>query len=213
MRRAKSKILWGLAAVLGAAVLFLGIFWAYRFFSQAPTLADQVAPLQQAGVQALSDLESTASLPITQEEGKYRIKDTQNSGIQITRAGEEPEDKTGFELTFPESQKDPLEVKLDEQRTLTVQDQNAEEGKASLLSRETLVREAASSFFSRLFPKQDASSLQYLRYQSGRKTVLYSYQKDQASGERTLKNWILYERGYRTGKGKLPIHQCQAPPQ
>jgi hypothetical protein len=85
-------------------------------------------------------------------------------------------------------------VKLDEQRSILIQDNGKEKFSNQILTNEI---EKESSALGGVRAELSGEP-QYLKYSSGRKSIYYSYQKDQAMGERKLKNWLIYQEGTGT---------------
>ena len=203
-------------------MLLLPVF-AYLIWtgiSSPATLATLTDSYQGAGTQVKQDFQTLPVLPLTETDQAYTIADTTSDGIDITFANQTDNNQqtteNKLELSFPKDYSKPLEVKLDDTRTVTITDLSGKSDyTATTLSQDTgdqpFGSEASKSgedqeegFFQRLlslggFASQSESETpqNYLQYtsQDERKSLLYAYQKDQASGEKKLKHWTLYQKG------------------
>ncbi|MFZ1616115.1 MAG: FG-GAP and VCBS repeat-containing protein, partial [Flavobacteriales bacterium] len=194
------------------------------------TLTDDYA---ETGTQVKQDLELHPALSLTETDDAYTATDTKD-GIDIQFANQTETLKTDetpkLNVTFPKDYTKPLEVKLDDKRTIRITDLG---GKADYQA-DTLALEAQTpeqtgestpgfwqNLSSSLTPKsnQQKASPHYLRYTSrdDRKSLLYAFQKDQASGEKQLKHWTLYRNGsgqetesYQFENAKVRLNNGQA---
>ncbi|MBP5993277.1 MAG: FG-GAP repeat protein, partial [Candidatus Moranbacteria bacterium] len=130
--------------------------------------------------------------------------------------------KPGLSLSFPKTLDQPLEIKLDEQRIITLTDQNNHDLKPELLSDTSVTPsgvEGSSSAWQRFLDKlgmteKEDDKSTYLSYQNQRKTILYTLKKDQATNEKQLKSWTLYQSGngieheaYRIDHAQVKINE------
>ncbi|MCW1888720.1 MAG: FG-GAP-like repeat-containing protein [Candidatus Moranbacteria bacterium] len=195
----KSKTLLKLS-LIGAFFIITAffIFFLFRYLNTPDTLNQEIKSFQKGGEQALNDLKTLPSVNLTEEEDSYTIEDILSEGIEITYPNQEnkEEDKPKTKVSLPKDYTKPIEIKLDNERIITIEDENNQGYTSDTLQVE---KEEKTSFFSQLLKKQEVANT-YLRYQNDRKTLLYAYQRDRASGERKLKNFIFYENG--TGEEK-----------
>jgi hypothetical protein len=188
-----------LLSLIGAFFLLTAffVFFLFRYLNTPDTINQEIKNFQKGGEQALSDLSTLPSVNLTEEEESYTIEDTLSEGIEITYPNQEnKEEKPKTKVSLPKDYTKPIEIKLDNERTITIQDENNQGYTSDTLQME---KEEETSFFSQFLKKQETANT-YLRYQSDRKTLLYSYQRDRATGERKLKHWTFYESG--TGEEK-----------
>src|SRR3989338_5314366 len=222
-------------AGLSLAFLFLPLFivlWII-FGRGEPTFQSALAPFQEAGKQAQEDLSSLPAQAFTEDKENFHLVDATPTGMDIRFAGEEKPtpteeeqkaaDAKAFALTFPKDYSKPLEVKLDEKRSVMVTDLGGSSTYTGTLLTDAPTDTPSSVIPARLdsarlaqagiqgenwFQKilksldprvkpEDDKKKQYLTYtdQDQRKLISYVYQKDQATGEKKLKQWVLYREG------------------
>src|SRR3990167_1537404 len=220
-------------AGLSLAFLFLPLFivlWII-FGRGEPTFQSALAPFQEAGKQAQEDLSSLPAQAFTEDKENFHLVDATPTGMDIRFAGEEKPtpteeeqkaaDAKAFALTFPKDYSKPLEVKLDEKRSVMVPDLGGSSTYAGTLLTDAPTDTPSSviparldsarlaqagiqdenwfqKFKNTLFPKKAAATeAKYLTYtdKDQRKLISYVYQKDQATGEKKLKQWVLYREG------------------
>src|SRR3990167_2469730 len=222
-------------AGLSLAFLFLPLFivlWII-FGRGEPTFQSALAPFQEAGKQAQEDLSSLPAQAFTEDKENFHLVDATPTGMDIRFAGEEKPtpteeeqkaaDAKAFALTFPKDYSKPLEVKLDEKRSVMVTDLGGSSTYTGTLLTDAPTDPPSSVIPARLdsarlaqagiqgenwFQKilksldprvkpEDDKKKQYLTYtdQDQRKLISYVYQKDQATGEKKLKQWVLYREG------------------
>ncbi|MEI7750071.1 MAG: glycine-rich domain-containing protein [Candidatus Moraniibacteriota bacterium] len=107
------------------------------------------------------------------------LSSTSGVSLRRTNSGFEAKDdgQADFKIDFPTNYGNPIAVTLAEGKTITITDQSAKSAEGILLT------------------DQASGHSTSLRYgMDDRKTVYYSYQKYD-SGERKLKNWVLYATG------------------
>ncbi len=211
---------------LKSVLLILGLLmvpvFGYFMWSSPDTLDIALSQYGGAGGGVRQDFEALPTLPLTEEKDAFTLTDNTSDGIDIQFVNQSDAPALGTEtpklnLSFPKDYSKPIEIKLDDKRTVSITDLS---GKSDY-SVETLGQEMLwtqpenASFFQKLFPKKDKTPRTYLRYQSDddRKSLLYAYQKDQAVGEKKLKHWTLYERGdgieqesYRIEQAKVKVN-------
>ena len=182
--------------LLTLAFLSLPAFLWLFSRSETETLTDILQPYDQAGEHTKQDLSQIASLPIHEEDGVFRMEDNGKQGIDISYANQEKKEETPsvFSLVFPKESGKPLEIKLDEQRIITLEDLKNQDLTPSLLSDSS---EESLSLWQKLKDrfKQREEASSYLAYSNQRKTILYTLKKDQATDEKKLKSWTLYQKG------------------
>jgi formylmethanofuran dehydrogenase subunit C len=183
--------------VLGAflmTVVFGYLIW--RYMSAPTTIQKEIQNFGKAGQQALDDLRALPSVELTEEDNKYVITDILSEGIQIkypNQEEKEEEKKPESKVSFPKNYAEPIEIKLDEKRTITIKDENGAGYDADIVSGSS--QDPSATWLQKFFPLDKPQDKSYLRYQNDRKTLLYTYQRDRAIGERKLKHWTFYEEG------------------
>ena len=213
-------------SLLTLAFLSLPVFLWLFSRPETQTLTTLLAPYQQAGEHTKQDLSQIASLPVHEADGVFRMEDDGQQGIQIAYANQAQaaeETTPGLSLSFPKTLDQPLEIKLDAERIITLTDQNNHDLKPELLSDRAVIPAEAGiqeSWFKKLLktldprvkPEDDTKS--YLSYQNQRKTILYTLKKDQATNEKQLKSWTLYQSGngieteaYRIDHAQVKINE------
>lgn len=176
------------------------------------TLNDEVKDFQKAGESALSDLQALPAVDLIEEEESYVIQDNLDEGIEITypnQAGESVEaKKPKTKISLPKDYAQPIEIKLDGQRIITLKDDNGGGYKSDVLDSANGGENA--TWLQKIFGLNKGKSEQsYLRYQNGRKSILYSYQRERATGERKLKNFIFYEEGNGEEKESYSVENAR----
>jgi hypothetical protein len=198
-------------------IILLLSFGIYKYLTRPlPTLNADLAKISAVGEKVKEDLQTMPSVALAQTDQGWEVKDDlkdegikiennseNGDGLQIEYPNGKPEDseppKKEITLAFPKDYSKPIEVKLDEQRSIFITDNSKEK-----FSNQILVNEIENSQDSKdaILGNPKMASLEeepkYLKYSSGRKSIYYSYQKDQALGERKLKNWIVYKKGSGT---------------
>jgi hypothetical protein len=191
------------------------VFW----HASTPTLETDLSKYQKAGDEVKQSLSSLPALPITEDDRHYTIEDTRKDGIQITYANQTDtalaatpdQEKPSLTLRFPKQYaSDPIEVQIAEGKSILIQDKNAkgdyaveslslgsptskleinerQPSKNPISWLQSLLRGSAS--------QSDQKEKSYLSYtdQSKRITTYYAYGHDQATGEKQLKNWQVYD--------------------
>ena len=196
------------------------VFGWIIFGREEPTFQSALTPFQEAGKQAQEDLTSLPAQAFTEDKENFHLVDTTPTGMDIRFAGEEKPTLTdeekkaeidkAFTLTFPKDYSKPLEVKLDDKRSIMVTDLGGSSSYTGTLLTDAPIEAPSLSFplspqenlfqkfYNNIFPKKaEAAPAKYLTYtdQDKRKLISYVYQKDQASGEKKLKQWVLYREG------------------
>ena len=233
---------------LKSALLTFGIlsipFFGYLIWNlseASPTLTMLPKQYQEAGNRVKQDFESMSALPLTEDKESYRITDTASDGIDIKFINQgEPtltegeQKKPVLTLSFPKDYSQPLEVKLDDTRTITITDlsgkkdytidtlsQEYRDQSPEGLTPQLGEKEKQGLFESILSLRSKAAQSatlpqSYLRYTSkdGRKSLLYAFQKDQSTGEKKMKHWTLYRSGdgieqeeYQFKNAKIKVNQ------
>ena len=217
-----------LIPALLALPAFIWLFW--HFSHQVPTLTDTLKTFDQAGQVTLQDLSTLPSLPVTEDQDAFTMQDDGKTGIDIRYANQkeenrldsEKEGKDPLSLSFPKDPTKPIEVRLGKERTITMEDLKNQQG----FSFKTVSADAVQSqdkevsrtawyqdFFRTLDPRNRTTlPASYLTATDQRKTLLYTFQKDQATDEKKLKSWTLYRKGngleeeaYRFTNAKIKI--------
>jgi len=217
--------------VFGLATIpaFVWLFWSW---TSSPTLTTLTKPYQVTGTEVKQDLESKSTLTFQEVSESYQIVDTKD-GIDIQFANQTASDPLSGEtakltLNFPKDYSQPLSIKLDNERTIEITDLG---GKGDYTvdtigqepTQEPTLPGQEKSFLERLLSlrglvsqSKSETPQHYLRYTSKdqRKSLLYAFQKDQASGEKQLKHWTLYKEGdgvekeaYQFTNSKIKINE------
>ena len=189
--------------------VFIWLFWQY---SQTPeTLSSTLESFDKAGEETKKDLSRIPSLPVTEDENSFILQDDDQTGLSITYANQTEENQLTSEedkkdllsLSFPKDQTKPIEIKLDKERTITIEDLKNQSGFSFKTVSDDPVskREGENGnediWYRKFFKKTNQEEIQptYLTATDQRKTLLYTFQKDHATNEKKLKSWTLYEKG------------------
>ncbi|HSA08093.1 MAG TPA: FG-GAP-like repeat-containing protein [Candidatus Moranbacteria bacterium] len=179
------------------AVGFFG-FLGYYFWNMnrdALILENNLKNFSKAGEEAAKDLKNMPAMRIEKQDDKFVMTDDTSDGISIKYNKEngepaeenEKKEENKFQINFPEDYQKPIEVKLDAERTITILDNSKDKAKTELLSNQETIAGGQET--------RTEEQKKYLSYETSRKKIIYAYQKDQATGEKKLKNWILYSKG------------------
>ena len=182
------------------AVGFFG-FLGYYFWNMnrdALILENNLKNFAKAGEEAVKDLKNMPAMQIEKQDDKFVMTDDTSDGISIKynkENGEQSEEsekkaENKFQINFPEDYQKPIEVKLDAERIITISDNSKDKAKTELLS-----NQETNNLPNGGQKTKAEEQKKYLSYETSRKKIIYAYQKDQATGEKKLKNWILYSKG------------------
>lgn len=184
-----------------------GIFSAVQLWKKhnVPiTLHTELAKAAQTGDEVVKDFTALPLQVMEKKEESYEISDSKANGPTITvnkeNAEAKNEESNQFVIDLPQDYAKPIEIKLDEQRSVQLTDLSGSNFTPRLLAgkEQTQAKEQK-------FPEQEKIEQiqnQFLQYQSKdkRKSVYYAYQRDIQKQQRKLKNWIVYQKG--TGQEK-----------
>jgi len=184
------------------------------------TLTTTVKKYEEVGKKVQRDIQSVSALPIVAQGDKYRVTDTEKKGIEITYSNQSEEVKNTeqtkeklplLSLDFPKDYSQPIEVKLDEKRTIRIEDLSGKSDYAV----STITRDTSRSFLSGLrdavsstslwqgirslgksqFNSESEESSLYYESPDGRKSLFYTFSKDLMTQKKTLKHWTIYAQG------------------
>jgi formylmethanofuran dehydrogenase subunit C len=179
---------------------FIWFFW--QFSHQTPTISDTLKPFQKAGEETKKDLFRIPSLPITEEPDAFIMQDDNQTGLSITYANQnennklaEEENKDVLTLSFPKDNTKPIEIKLDAERTITIQDLKNQSGFVTKTLTQDQAQDTETPWYKKLFKTKESLPGTYLTATNQRKTLIYTLEKDHATNEKKLKSWTLYEKG------------------
>jgi hypothetical protein len=173
-------------------LLILG-WWIYKLDEPGELSQALEAPVPVKN-QVLKDLNRLPAVQLKEEKAAYRITDDAQ-GMEISFANRaqasEAEKPGSLELLFPKKYEEPIEIKLDNLRSVYIKDENG----GGFLSR-VLTDGANFSKEKKVGEEVDPAS-KYLQFssQDKRKQIYYTYQRDGALGTQKLKNWIIYQQG------------------
>ena len=173
--------------------------------NQPITLVSVTERLGVSGQEIESSLSEISAMPLSEEDKGYTFQDTKG-GIRIEYADRENKEEDGIKVSLPKNYAEPIEIKLDEERRVTIQDNTEDTYESELLSDQSASQAEnggkinATQLRNILGFGQKSGDRRYLRYQNDRKSLLYAYQKDGATGERKMKHWTIYQNG--TGEEK-----------
>ena len=207
--------------------IFIWLFWQYSHTPE--TLSSTLKSFDKAGEETKKDLSHIPSLPVTEDENSFTMQDDDQTGLSITYANQTEENQLTSEedkkdllsLSFPKDQTKPIEIKLDQERIITMEDLKNQSGFSFKTVSDDPVskREGENGnediWYRKLFKKTNQEEIQptYLTATNQRKTLLYTFQKDHATNEKKLKSWTLYEKGngieeeaYRFTNAKIKIN-------
>ena len=114
--------------------VFIWLFWQY---SETPeTISSTLKSFDKAGEETKKDLSRVPSLPVTEDENSFTMQDDDQTGLSITYANQTEENQLTSEedkkdllsLSFPKDQTKPIEIRLDKERTITIQDLKNQNG-------------------------------------------------------------------------------------
>ena len=193
----KKSVFFGLASFF--SIIVLGIFsWNFmKVLFLSDPISQELVGYEKAGSAVLDDLRRIPAVNFSEKEKGYSVSDDTGKGIEITYAGKESEEKKdNLEITFPKDYLQPVEIRMEGENVITMTDNGNQEN----MSLELLADDAADPLED--IPNQKSRDKKetdpqkkYLLYKIGRKKIFYTYQKDQATGESLLKNWIIYANG------------------
>ncbi len=169
------------------------------------TISDYTESLGVARGEVEDSLFRIPAMPLTEESERYTFQDTEG-GMDIQYEGQENEKKNGIKVSLPKNYTEPIEVKLDEERVVTIQDNTKESYRATLFSQDVMQKEESAQWKNLFNFGQNTESKSFLQYQNNRKSLIYAYQKDAATGERKLKHWTIYNRGIGEEKESYSIN-------
>lgn len=187
----------GIAAVIGVLVFVVVKMWNRQ--DKPLTLQTELESVEPIKDRIINDFNQIPTVQIgDSEDGKYyQIKDDGSVGLEIHYADQQQEEKKAdFSVNLPKNYAEPVEIKLDNQRSIFMEDKNS-----NGIYTKTLTMESPTPSQQ---PDQDLTKIeeaknekQYIKYQTkdDRKALYYGYQKEQTSGERKLKNWLVYKKG------------------
>ncbi|MFA6183734.1 MAG: FG-GAP-like repeat-containing protein [Parcubacteria group bacterium] len=132
----KKPILIALGAMIILVVVFL-VFFLYK--------NSKISDLKKEGVIGqfiLKDFSKQAVLPIMQEKDNYQLTDSLVNGPTITYAkqteeqkkAKEKEPKNELKIEFPKNYNEPINIKLDDQRIISITDKNGNKFKDKLIT-------------------------------------------------------------------------------
>jgi FG-GAP repeat/FG-GAP-like repeat len=184
----------GILGVLFVVLVSVFGYYFWNYFTVPPTLNTITDSLGEQGTEIKDSFSTTPVMPLSEEEKAFVFQDTKG-GIEIQYAGQENKPENGIKVSLPKDYSEPIAIKLDEERVVTIKDNTQENFESEALS-----QISNQNFIQRLFPQNEENTNQYLKYENQRKSLIYAYQKDTATGERKLKHWTLYNKG--TGEEK-----------
>ncbi len=203
-----------------ATLPLFGVFF-YRALSTEPTLPSLTEKADKAGEAMLADLRSLPAREIKEEKDAYVIEENGKDGIEISfanqaEAASPKEEKPKTTLSLPKDYGKPISIDLGEGKTVLITDLSGNKDYETGILSDGPSEKDKGSFLNR---KSEDAPKTYLSYTSPdeRTTHLYAYQKDQASGEKKLKSWTLYNYGlgketesYKIENAKIKIDDGNA---
>ena len=188
--------------IIGVFVLLAlgGALLVSKRIGSTNNISKDLSSYGSVGKQVLEDISILPAHAITSTKDAYQMIDDTYDGITITTAGQtdDQNDQPKVQINFSKDYSKPLEVKLDDNRSIFIADQDGSGFSSELLKNipANLNNDPQQD------PKTDliGPADQYIKYQSKdkRKTLYYGYLKDGATQERKLKNWLVYEKGSGT---------------
>ena len=188
--------------IIGVFVLLAlsGAFLLSKRIGNTNNISKDLSSYGSVGKQVLEDISILPAHAVTSTKDAYQMIDDTYDGITITTAGQEskPDDQRKVQINFSKDYSKPLEVKLDDNRSIFIADQDGSGFSSELLKNipANLNNDPQQD------PKTDliGPADQYIKYQSKdkRKTLYYGYLKDGATQEKKLKNWLVYQKGSGT---------------
>lgn len=178
-----------------SSILIGGTFITLHFVKSPHTLTSTLSDHGTVGTAVQENFALTPTVAFAQNDNGYEISDDLNTGIQITYANQTEEQKQAEEankkqvqIQFPKDYAQPIEIRLDQERVITITDQNAQKYSSKILTEEIPLTEDQQTFFTK-----DTYEDKFLSYTNKRKSIYYAYQRDSALNDRKLKNWIIYD--------------------
>ena len=168
-----------------------------------------------------NDFKKTPLIPIKQNEYNYQLTDSLINGptIEYANPPEELKDQPKNELNieFPKNYQEPINIKLDEQRFITIKNNQGDKYNSKLITEELPLlinqeprvnnelnpenidqplEEQPKNELDQPIPepKELKQSTSYLKYQSKDKRVSTYYDYQKANNQRTLKHWTIYDK-------------------
>ncbi len=187
----------GIAAVIGVLVFVVVKMWNRQ--DKPLTLQTELESVEPIKDRIINDFNQIPTVQIgDSEDGKYyQIKDDGSVGLEIHYADQQQEEKkANFSVNLPKNYAEPVEIKLDSQRSIFMEDKNSQGISAKTLTMESPTpSQQADQDLTKI--EEAKNEKQYIKYQTkdDRKALYYGYQKEQTSGERKLKNWLVYKKG------------------
>jgi formylmethanofuran dehydrogenase subunit C len=189
--------------VVCVIIFLVSGFGVYHvFFTHPQTLSDDLEIQGASGAAVQESFLSMPTIAPVQDDRGYHIADDLATGIDITYANQteeqkkqEESDKKELHIQFPKDYAQPMEIALDNERTITITDQNAQNYTSKILSEQISSPDDEQTFLAK-----DAYEGKYIAYTNSRKSVYYAYQKDVALNNRKLENWIVYDKPQSGGE-------------
>ncbi|MFZ2153732.1 MAG: FG-GAP-like repeat-containing protein, partial [Candidatus Moraniibacteriota bacterium] len=189
-----------LAGIIIGSLITGSLFY---FFRQAKkTDLEKQGPM---GEFILKDFSSQPIVSVTPgEDNNYQIQDTLLNGVTLTYANSSADkqfSEKALKIDFPKNYNEPINIKLDEQRVISITDKSTDKFSDKLVTDDIPLQvvgadENGGEFIDEPIGKitSQKQAIKYLKYQDDkkRKTIYYSYQK--GVDERKLKNWIIYNK-------------------
>jgi formylmethanofuran dehydrogenase subunit C len=207
-----NKFLFFSLSIASLAILSFIIFKFWNHQNKPLTLQtelDQVQPIKDRIIQDFNQI-PTEALQDSEDGKYYQVKDDQTVGLEIHYSDQqEQKQETDFSINLPKDYTQPIEIKLDNQRSIFMEDKNSKG-----ISTKTLTKELPTP--NQQTDQETKNENQFIKYQTKdeRKSLYYGYQKEQTSGERKLKNWLVYKNGngheeeaYAFKNAKLKLNQ------
>ena len=212
----KKTLIISITTILILTLISGGIF----YYLKKPQITELEKQGEIGNYILTKDFQQKPILPIKQTDTNYQLTDSLINGPTITYANppEELKDKSKNEqnlsvatdrlnIEFPKNYPEPINIKLDEQRIITIKDNTGikynskliEESLPLDLNHESRIMNQEIQDPEHLEQGNDRTLQQsqhasYLKYQSKDKRIstYYAYQK--ANNQRTLKHWTIYSK-------------------
>lgn len=186
--------------ILSAVIAFGFWLWKTDFFAP-PTLQTELFKNKSIGEEVIKDFLATPAQAISETDKNFEIIASKSNGPTVQTLENKGTQIDGqYRINMPKNYQDPLEIRLDSQRSISITDLSGLGFSPRLLKKDAIANENKNKNTDEFAGSPEALnpvevSAQFLQYKSkdNRKEIYYSY-----NNSKKLKNWVIYKSG--TGK-------------